>query len=137
MDTKLTSKQQYELETGKPAEIIIRYDSPEYCIWYIKKRLNKVVEDGCANGQHDFQYEPDMKIVMSLHPITCDQVSWLMDIFNRYLPRDSHPAVSRERTMKQYGVLYEVMEIAGLRFEDDAARWNGTPNEARKYKAEI
>ena len=46
MDTKLTSKQQYELETGQPAEIIIRYDSPEYLLWYIKKRLNKAVEHG-------------------------------------------------------------------------------------------
>ena len=30
-------------------------------------------------------------------------------------------------------MLYEIMEITGLQFEDDKARWNGTPNQARDY----
>jgi hypothetical protein len=65
--------------------------------------------------------------------VNCDQIVWLLDIFDRYLPRDSHPRVSREREMKKYAMLYEVMEIAELKFEDDSARSNGTPHEARKY----
>lgn len=73
----------------------------------------------------------------SYHPISCDQVSWLMSIFDRYLPKSAHPSISREREMKQYGMLYEVMEIAKLRFEDDSAMWNGTPNEARREKPKV
>lgn len=65
--------------------------------------------------------------------ISCDQVAWLLDVFDRYLPKDSHPSISREREMKQYGMLYEVMECANLAFADDSARWNGTPHEARNY----
>jgi hypothetical protein len=65
------------------------------------------------------------------HKINCDQVAWLLDIFNRYLPRDGHPQISREREMLMYGMLYEVMEIAHLCFEDDRARHNGTPNDTR------
>ncbi len=63
--------------------------------------------------------------------ISCDQVAWLMDIFERYLPANNHPRVSVEREMMQYGMLYEVMDIAGLQFADDAARLNGTPPSAR------
>ena len=69
-------------------------------------------------------------------PITCDQVAWLLDIFERYLPRDSYPRVSMEREMKKYGMLYEVMDIANLYFADDSARCNGTPNPARPYEDE-
>jgi len=65
--------------------------------------------------------------------ISCDQVVWLLDIANRYLPQDRHPAVSQQREMMRYAMLYEIMEIAGLEFEDDSARWNGTPNQARRY----
>ena len=67
------------------------------------------------------------------YPISCDQVSWLLDVFTRYLPQDNRPRVSRHREMLNYGMLYEVMEIAGLVFEDDNARWNGTPQDARKH----
>jgi len=65
--------------------------------------------------------------------IGCDQVAWLLDIFNRYLPPSKHPRISQEREMLKYGMLYEVMEITGLKFADDAARWNGTPNAARDH----
>ena len=61
--------------------------------------------------------------------LTCDQVAWLLDIFDRYLPASPHVSVSRERAMKKYGMLYEVMEVAGLRFQDANARHNGTPND--------
>ena len=67
------------------------------------------------------------------HPINCDQVTWLLDVFSRYLPQTNKPRVSKEREMQRYGMLYEVMEVAGLKFLDDAARWNGTPNDARKH----
>jgi hypothetical protein len=71
------------------------------------------------------------------YPINCDQVAWLLDIFNRYLPNKSHhPSISREREMLKYGMLYEVMEIANLKFADALARWNGTPNDARLYDEE-
>ncbi len=66
-------------------------------------------------------------------PISCDQVAWMLDAIGRYIPRDSHPSVSRARDMQMYGLLYELMDVANLRFEDDSARWNGTPNEARDY----
>lgn len=69
------------------------------------------------------------------HPISCDQVAWLLDIFERYLPPSHHPRISRARDMQKYGMLYEVMEIADLRFADNRARWNGTPNDARDYEA--
>jgi len=70
-------------------------------------------------------------------PLSCDQVAWLLDIFERYLPKDQHPRVSRQRDMRKYGMLYEVMEVANLKFSDDSARWNGTPNDARRYEKEI
>jgi hypothetical protein len=71
------------------------------------------------------------------HSISCDQVSWLLDIADRYIPKDMvRPSVSRQREMLKYGMLYEIMEIADLKFEDGSARWNGTPNEARNYDAE-
>ena len=58
-------------------------------------------------------------------PLNCDQVAWLLDIFHRYLPPTQHPRVCRQREMMKYAMLYEVMEIAHLQFEDDRARWNG------------
>lgn len=63
--------------------------------------------------------------------INCDQVAWLLDIFGRYLPKDNFPAVSQQREMMKYGMLYEVMDIANLEFENASAQWNGTPNAAR------
>jgi hypothetical protein len=63
--------------------------------------------------------------------ITCDQVAWMLSAINRYLPSSEHPAVSRAREMKSYGLLYEIMEVAGLEFADQAARYNGTPRDAR------
>ena len=66
-------------------------------------------------------------------PISCDQVSWLLAIFDRYLPHDPHPSICRKREMMKYAMLYEVMEIAQLSFADKSAIWNGTPNDARFY----
>ena len=68
-----------------------------------------------------------------MNKINCDQVSWLLSIFDRYLPPSKYQRISQEREMMKYGMLYEVMDIANLEFEDDSARWNGTPNQARDY----
>ena len=65
-------------------------------------------------------------------PITCDQVVWILDVFDRVLPKFGHPSVSREREMKKYGMLYEVMEVANLTFADSLARNNGTPQDVRQ-----
>lgn len=70
--------------------------------------------------------------------ITCDQVAWILDVFDRYLPNDpAAKRVSCHREMMKYGMLYEVMDVAGLRFEDESARLNGTPHQARKYPDEV
>ena len=64
--------------------------------------------------------------------ISCDQVALLCDIFSRYLPQNQHPRISRERIMRVYGMLYEVMEVAALKFADDDALANGTPLDVRR-----
>ena len=71
-----------------------------------------------------------------MREINCDQVHWLLCIFDRYLPKSEYPSVSQEREMMKYGMLYEVMDIANLKFQDDSARWNGMPNQVRKYDKE-
>lgn len=75
----------------------------------------------------------DSVLTRKKHTINCDQVAWLLNAFGRYLPQDNHPDISQQREMLKYGLLYEVMEIVGLKFLDDSARWNGTPNSARDY----
>ena len=68
-----------------------------------------------------------MRQTSTVNTIGCDQVVWLLDIAERYLPPNRHPGISREHEMMKYGMLYEIMEICGLRFEDEAARNNATP----------
>ncbi len=63
--------------------------------------------------------------------INCDQVHWILEALKRITPLDSYPRVSRQRDMKLYACLYEIMEVAQLKFSDKSARWNGTPNDAR------
>jgi hypothetical protein len=65
----------------------------------------------------------------SRHPITCDQVAWMLGAINRYLPTQTAPAVSRYREATAYALLYELMEVAGLRFMDAAAQHNATPRD--------
>lgn len=65
--------------------------------------------------------------------INCDQVCWLLDIFDRYLPYDKYPRISRQREMKKYGMLYEVIEAAGLSFLDGDAILNATPKDVRNF----
>lgn len=67
-------------------------------------------------------------------PITCDQVSWMLNAIGRYLPTTDHPSVSRVREMQKYALLYEIMEVAHLHFEDDAAQHNGTPPDVRRFR---
>lgn len=66
-------------------------------------------------------------------PINCDQVHWILEALKRITPLDGHPRISRQRDMKLYACLYEIMEAAQLKFTDKSARWNGTPNDARDY----
>lgn len=66
--------------------------------------------------------------------ISCDEVAWMLDVFERYLPKDpTAKRVSCQREMKKYGMLYEIMDVANMRYADESARWNGTPHQARKY----
>ena len=64
-----------------------------------------------------------------MQAINCDQVAWLLDIANRHLPQECHPRISRKREMQRYAMLYEIMEILNLKFEDGSAAKNGTPGE--------
>jgi len=59
--------------------------------------------------------------------INCDQVAWLLACFDRYLPGSRNPGICRQRDMQKFGMLYEVMEILRLDFEDDGAKQNGSP----------
>lgn len=63
--------------------------------------------------------------------LTCDQVAWMLAVFDRYLPEDPAPRISCQRDIKKYGMLYEIMEVADLKFQDESARHNGTPPQAR------
>jgi len=65
--------------------------------------------------------------------ISCDQVAWLLDIADRYLPKLRHPSISQEREMMKYAMLYEIMEILNLGFADDMARRNATPSPVKVY----
>lgn len=62
-------------------------------------------------------------------PINCDQVAWMLGAIRRYLPPTNAPSVSRARDVQAYGLLYELMEVAGLHFEDESAARNGTPRD--------
>lgn len=68
------------------------------------------------------------------HPINCDQVAWMMNAIRRYLPPQSGPSVSREHEMQAYGLLYELMEVAGLYFADDGALHNATPKDLHRLR---
>lgn len=59
--------------------------------------------------------------------LNCDQVSWMLSAIERYLPPADGPRVSRKRSMSAYALLYELMEVAGLQFEDERAAHNATP----------
>lgn len=63
------------------------------------------------------------------HDINCDQVAWALAAINRYLPSSNAPSVSRARDMQAYALLYELMEVLGLKFGDDSSAHNGTPRD--------
>jgi hypothetical protein len=67
-------------------------------------------------------------------PITCDQVAWMLNAIERYLPQPNHPRVSRAREMQKYALLYELMEVAHLHFEDVSAQHNGTPPDVQRFQ---
>ena len=76
------------------------------------------------------------KLATNSKPINCYQVHWLLQIADRHLPPQTTPSICQQREMQRYAMLYEIMEIAGLHFQDASARWNGTPNQARDYGSE-
>jgi hypothetical protein len=72
--------------------------------------------------------------VLGARPINCDQVAWMLNAIERYLPPTQHPRVSRAREMQKYALLYELMEVAHLYFEDARAQHNGTPGDVRRFQ---
>ena len=71
---------------------------------------------------------------LGARPINCDQVAWMLNAIERHLPNKEHPAVSRAREMQKYALLYELMEVAHLYFEDASAQHNGTPPDVRRFQ---
>lgn len=71
---------------------------------------------------------------LGARPINCDQVAWILNAIERHLPNKEHPAVSRAREMQKYALLYELMEVAHLYFEDASAQHNGTPPDVRRFQ---
>ena len=72
--------------------------------------------------------------VLGARPLNCDQVAWMLNAIERYLPATNHPRVSRAREMQKYALLYELMEVAHLHFEDASAQHNGTPPDVRRFQ---
>jgi len=71
---------------------------------------------------------------LGARPVNCDQVAWMLNAIERYLPPTQHPRVSRSREMQKYALLYELMEVAHLYFEDASAQHNGTPGDVRRFQ---
>ncbi len=71
---------------------------------------------------------------LGARPINCDQVAWMLNAIERYLPPTPHPRVSRAREMQKYALLYELMEVAHLYFEDANAQHNGTPHDVKRFQ---
>jgi len=60
--------------------------------------------------------------------ITCDQAVWILQMAGRYLPDNKDRlGIDKQRDMKRYAMLYEIMDILGLVFADSSARNNATP----------
>lgn len=78
--------------------------------------------------------EQDIIHEQGRRPINCDQVSWLLTSIESYIPDKCGRGVSREREMKKYALLYEIMDLANLHFEDDAAQRNGTPPDVTRFR---
>jgi len=77
----------------------------------------------------------------NLKTINCDQVSWIMAILTRYSEavrkNSTCPSISRLGKTAKLAALLELMEILGLKFDDDLASGNGLSeltefNELRK-----
>lgn len=67
--------------------------------------------------------------------ITCDQVVWILQMAGRYLPDNKDRlGIDKQRDMKRYAMLYEIMDILGLVFADSDAIKNATPMPVRTYE---
>ena len=75
----------------------------------------------------------------SARRLNCDQVAWMLDAIDRYLPPNSNDVLgcSQQREMQKYGLLYEIMDAANLVFGDSSAQANGTPFPARHCYPEL
>ena len=73
-------------------------------------------------------------VMLGARPLNCDQVTWMLNAIERYLPATNHPQVSRAREMQKYALLYELMEVAYLHFEDASAQHNGTPPDVWRFQ---
>lgn len=71
---------------------------------------------------------------LGARPLNCDQIAWVLNAIERYLPTTNHPRVSRAREMQKYALLYELMEVAHLCFEDGPAQHKGTPPDVRRFQ---
>ena len=85
-------------------------------------------ENNAAGGQSR------STVMLGARPLNCDQVAWMLNAIERYLPATNHPRVSRAREMQKYALLYELMEVAHLHFEDASAQHNGTPPDVRRFQ---
>ena len=85
-------------------------------------------ENNAAGGQSR------STVMLGARPLNCDQVAWMLNAIERYLPATNHPRVSRAREMQKYALLYELMEVAHLYFEDASAQHNGTPPDVRRFQ---
>lgn len=63
--------------------------------------------------------------------IHADEVAHVLAAVTRIIPRPAAPAVAAERIveMRALAALYEIMEVLGLRFADEVAQRNATPND--------
>lgn len=98
--------------------------------WYKLTKENEM-ETGILNSCNEIA--STAKRDNHYRPINCDQVSWILNAIERVMPKTTQPRVSRQFEMAKYACLYEIMEVAQLKFADKSARWNGTPDDARDY----
>jgi len=78
--------------------------------------------------------ESGLNAGLGARPVNCDQVAWMLNAIERYLPPTQHPRVSRAREMQKYALLYELMDVARLYFEDASAQHNGTPYDVMRFQ---
>lgn len=107
---------------------------------------NRDIADACDGAARQISYndEAQGRAKHMLHEaagrlrraraVNCDQVAWMLAAIDRCLPPQDAPRVSRARAMQSYALLYELMDVAGLVFEDDVAAGNATPADVQRLR---